>query len=390
MFNKNPGEAPSALKKLWDWFRQVFFLAMVFVALEEFGRRKPDLGFGSKARSINSKIDNLLKQTELPVSTNPREGNMRLIDDNSVVRTSLIRTRLGKKAGKGYYTWRRRNQVVGTIGMGLDRQLHFSNAFFIGFSPFPVANPWLAHLALSRQVKYSYDKDQFGANDLWLTSAEVFQLRRGDCEDQSMLLADWLISMGYDARVVSGRRDRGGHAWVVLFEEDKVYLLEAVQKRPRRTPPLAQLATNFHPRYMFNNEFIWHNTGGELNLDYNSVKWMKTARFIPGELSKEVTKKKKLTPETRVDKTAIRHLTRQKLQKGDFPARYIVITQSDLLKEPSYKTQRIRRLYQGEVLLVKKQIGDWFSVETANGWSGYVLRQDLHFFGLRREYWVPN
>jgi hypothetical protein len=45
-----------------------------------------------------------------------------------------------------------------------------------------------------------------------------------------VLLADWLIDMGLDACVVLGDFKGSGHAWVVVLDETRFFLLEPTAK----------------------------------------------------------------------------------------------------------------------------------------------------------------
>ncbi len=92
------------------------------------------------------------------------------------------------------------------------------------------------------EYRNDYDPEGTGpATDSWQTSAEILQCRSGDCEDTSILPADWLISRGIEARVVIGEtEDLQGHAWCVAKVDDQVYLLETTVDAAdvESTPPL--------------------------------------------------------------------------------------------------------------------------------------------------------
>jgi transglutaminase-like putative cysteine protease len=77
--------------------------------------------------------------------------------------------------------------------------------------------------------------------DTWQFALETQMLGTGDCEDSAILLADWLMTRGFDARVSLGRfAEQGGHAWVVVRLDGKAYLLEATNPYlDTATPPLA-------------------------------------------------------------------------------------------------------------------------------------------------------
>jgi hypothetical protein len=115
--------------------------------------------------------------------------------------------------------------------------------------------------------------------DVWQTSKQAYYWLRGDCEDHAILLADWLIEMGYNARVVLGKYKKNGHAWVVLFYDQKTYIIEATNKQNRRNYPLANKLPNYKPAFMFNRDFFWKNTGTVLTTIYDNPKWKKVSSF---------------------------------------------------------------------------------------------------------------
>jgi hypothetical protein len=88
-------------------------------------------------------------------------------------------------------------------------------------------------LEVAEKVTYQKDEETFaGRVEVWQTPEETLRAGFGDCEDHSILLVDWLLSEGYEARVVIGESligdgKWGGHAWVVLRLEGKEYLIEA-------------------------------------------------------------------------------------------------------------------------------------------------------------------
>ena len=119
------------------------------------------------------------------------------------------------------------------------------------------------------EYRNDYDVDAVGlAKDSWQTSAETLQRRSGDCEDSSILLADWLISRGIEARVVIGETDAlQGHAWCIARVDDEVYLLETTVKRDETEdePPLAvDLTDRYRPEYLFDRDRLYFFTGERL------------------------------------------------------------------------------------------------------------------------------
>ena len=103
---------------------------------------------------------------------------------------------------------------------------HYVNEYLTGYCPpahFPAGISRLNEMLLIwnsvvRGMRYVPDSaDGNEDNDAWQTAAETQQLGTGDCEDSSILLADWLIARGFEARVALGHyAERGGHAWVIV------------------------------------------------------------------------------------------------------------------------------------------------------------------------------
>lgn len=167
--------------------------------------------------------------------------------------------------------------------MGLDNKHHFSNHYLVGYEPFKTDKVWEPLYTLAMRKKYQLDHINYpGRQEIWQNSYEAFQFTRGDCEDHAIALADWLIAMGEDARVVAGDYDGGGHAWVVLFRDGKAYLLEATEKSRIKRGfrfPRAERMTKYHPEFMFNRDYFWVNSGSKFTTNYKSEKWEKRSFF---------------------------------------------------------------------------------------------------------------
>ena len=159
------------------------------------------------------------------------------------------------------------------------------NDYLEGFQPYPVTNPMLPLYALAQRKHYQLDAQQYaGRQEVWQTSREAYAFARGDCEDHALILADWLMAMGEDARVVLGDYRGGGHAWVVLFKNGKEYLLEATKKSglTRSKPyPLASLHRDYHPQLMFNRYDFWQNQGSKYTTRYAGSAWRKQSHYRP-------------------------------------------------------------------------------------------------------------
>jgi hypothetical protein len=173
---------------------------------------------------------------------------------------------------------------INHFAQGADGRHYPANAYFRDFVPFRTQKKWLPLLALSLRVRYVRDDALIKDNDIWQTSVQTYTLMRGDCEDQAILLADWMIGLGYDARVVVGVVDGEGHAWVALFEDNKEYLLESTSKASRRRFPLASLHPEYIPYFMFNRDDFWviesQNQGGWNR--FASRRWIRLSAFREG------------------------------------------------------------------------------------------------------------
>ena len=175
------------------------------------------------------------------------------------------------------------NLPVTATAVGVDRQHHFVNAYLEGFQPFRTEKLWVPLYTIAHKLEYQRDHLQYpGFYEAWQSSRQAFYNTRGDCEDHALILADWLISMEYDARVVIGDFEGVGHAWVVVFHEGREFLLEATNKRKKMDwslYPLAGLQTNYQPEYMFNRRFFWTNQGSAFTTSYSGYQWLRQSRY---------------------------------------------------------------------------------------------------------------
>jgi len=155
-------------------------------------------------------------------------------------------------------------------------RFHYVNEFLTGYSPpavFSKSESRIQQLftiwsAVHENCRYTNDPgakpDTKFANkehlDAWQFADETQLLQKGDCEDSSLFLADWLMSRGYQVRVALGRYgDLGGHAWCVVKVDDKEYLLESTEGRPDPVdPPLAsRVGSRYVPEVLFDRFAIY-------------------------------------------------------------------------------------------------------------------------------------
>jgi hypothetical protein len=188
----------------------------------------------------------------------------------------------GTGVGKGTFTRFYFGKPVAQIAYGIDDIPYFVNAFLTDFAPAEIRDIWQAHRLLYNRLRYQPDSRHFpGRTEVWQSSAQTYRSMRGDCEDFAILLADWLRTAGgYDARVVLGTYGKEGHAWVVVFKEEAVYLVEATGRFSSRIYPLAKFLPKYHPESMFTRDTFWVNTGSKFTTSYRGEAWKKVSRFV--------------------------------------------------------------------------------------------------------------
>jgi hypothetical protein len=219
-----------------------------------------------------------------------QEGAALIIRDQEflaewVVQDYFEQDRVSREEAASTWIWQDYSREPAIVSApGQDGKHHFSNSYLVGVLPFVTENKWLPLYALDKRKTYELDSDQYGPEEVWQTSAEAFVQLRGDCEDHAIVLADWLISLGVDARVVLGEYEGTGHAWVVAFQNSQTFLLEATEKRRYKAwnhYPLAQLAEGYRPAFMFNRSTFWVNEGSLATADYQGEHWRESATYIP-------------------------------------------------------------------------------------------------------------
>lgn len=158
-------------------------------------------------------------------------------------------------------------------------RFRYVNEYLTGYAPpahFPKNQTRLAELmtiwrAVAGGCKYTTDVGD--DNDAWQTAQETQALGTGDCEDSSILLADWLLARDFKARVALGRyAERGGHAWVVVQLDDENYLLESTEgaSSAQRPPLLKEVGSRYVPELLFDHLsfYTYKNPGTAWNGDF--------------------------------------------------------------------------------------------------------------------------
>ena len=273
----------------------VFFTALLVIAFLGGEQNHRNKAFEDKSQIRYIEKD-LLSRAKTAVDNIPAKytsnknqyGVVTFLDKSKKFSERDVHRYLARQQGKGEeapfnLVWRDKNhRDAAYTSMGVDWKHPFVNSYLVGIRPFKAENNWLPLYVISKLKTYQYDKEQYGAVEVWQNSAQAMKLPRGDCEDHALALADWLISEGVDARVVIGKYKNGGHAWVVAKINQRTYLLEATSKRVRKNwnhLPLASLSYDYFPTHMFNRTEFWVNTNKDLTQDYQGVHWVKTSKF---------------------------------------------------------------------------------------------------------------
>ena len=142
-----------------------------------------------------------------------------------------------------------------SFGSGADR-LWFAylndNTSISVRSPYDIQT-WLA------TCKYAFDSDQFGKEDHWLSPAEFEGRKVGDCEDHALWAWHKLYRLGIPAEFVVGmmkgqKDDWEGHAWVMLYLNGSLHLLESTNKNSRMFIPWDKAKERYRLRYAVNHQ----------------------------------------------------------------------------------------------------------------------------------------
>lgn len=135
-------------------------------------------------------------------------------------------------------------------------------------------------LALWNKVEarcvYELDAEGETLQEVWKSSQETWADGVGDCEDTAILLADVLLSAGFEARVAIGWNGNiGQHAWVVVRCGEQQYVLESTLEgliEAEQMSPLSEAAPFYQPEQLFDREHVYvTNTSPEVfRADYFS------------------------------------------------------------------------------------------------------------------------
>ena len=112
---------------------------------------------------------------------------------------------------------------------------------------------WLA------TCKYAYDIDQFNKSDHWLLPAEFEELKKGDCEDHALWAWHKLKQLNIPAEFVVGSNTNGddkwvGHAWIMLYINGELHVVETTAKRSRMLIPWKEAKSSYKLRLGIDHE----------------------------------------------------------------------------------------------------------------------------------------
>ncbi|MEM6279142.1 MAG: transglutaminase-like domain-containing protein [Verrucomicrobiota bacterium] len=116
---------------------------------------------------------------------------------------------------------------------------------------------------IADQCEYQLDQDHSESREreVWKHSLQTWEEKAGDCEDTSILLADVLLSAGFEARVAIGWNGNiGQHAWVTVRVEDRQYVLESTLQDRISLQNLVsseEAAPFYQPEQLFDRENLY-------------------------------------------------------------------------------------------------------------------------------------
>jgi len=140
------------------------------------------------------------------------------------------------------------------------------------------------------QCEYQLDQEFGDVREVWKRPSETWTEKAGDCEDTAILLADALITAGFEARVAIGWNGNiGQHAWVAVKTKSGEYILESTLQKDLGVDDLAgvDMASAFYqPEQLFDQDHLYYTTARQEDFtkDYFSDSLWK---LIPKKTGKE-------------------------------------------------------------------------------------------------------
>ena len=112
-----------------------------------------------------------------------------------------------------------------------------------------------------RNIKYTSDISQFKHKEEWLFSHETLLLRKGDCDDGAILMANMMIRSGipyWRVRLNAGSVKGGGHCWVTyLSQKDEWLILDWCYNYKTRGQLWSKAENYFKIWFSFNQKFLF-------------------------------------------------------------------------------------------------------------------------------------
>ncbi len=155
--------------------------------------------------------------------------------------------------------------ILATDSLGSYR---WGNEFLVGYQP-PAVFPaditrehemFIVWNAVNSDCIYRTDSNEPGeSRDAWQMGLETMVRGQGDCEDTSILLTDWLIARGFNARMAIGTIRGGGHAWCVVRLDGVEYLLESTNANPdmNHLPYVERVGAGYEPHTLIDRDYIY-------------------------------------------------------------------------------------------------------------------------------------
>ncbi len=118
---------------------------------------------------------------------------------------------------------------------------------------------------IANQCRYESDQSRNDSREAWKFPKETWLEKAGDCEDTAILLADSLISAGFDARVAIGWNGNiGQHAWCVVRAGGSQYVLESTFEgvlNHKSLVNVSEAAPFYQPEQLFDRENLYFIAG---------------------------------------------------------------------------------------------------------------------------------
>ena len=262
--------------------------------------REQKRGFGYEAVLImGQRLENFSPETLSTKTADTFYSKCPHCKGDSIIKVSLAQRGLNlecTKCGLDY----------GVVSPDERGQFRYANEFLTGYHPptyyasdssrlHEMFTIWSAVVA-----SYDYTRDtspSMPTRDSWQTSLETMVRGKGDCEDSSILLADWLITRGFDVRVALGRYgDIGQHAWCVVRIDNVDYLLESTEGPPNidKLPFVNEVGARYVPETLFDRDNIYVRAKPRERFDGNYWAGKNWLKVQPRHLFDEPTVRKPL------------------------------------------------------------------------------------------------